>query len=121
MDITYIQDIFAYLDRHEPTANTRYRKILTLTSGLHDIPEPVSEVRIFIPPPGRVDAVLVMEHRNLGEVILQKTVAVENFTMVMTSGYSDSAVKEFLHMLSVNERLVDASFLYFEDHDVSGF
>lgn len=72
-------------------------------------------------PPGRIDAVIVVEHRNLTEVILQESLDVKNVIIIMTAGFPDSATKEILHLLSTNKRMTRTPFLYFGDHDTVGY
>lgn len=72
-------------------------------------------------PPGRIDAVIVVEHRNLTEVILQESLDVKDVIIIMTAGFPDSATKEIIHLLSTNKRMERTPFLYFGDHDTAGY
>ena len=121
---TCVANVFDYNDRHKNPGKD-FRSGARMTTGLHSIPEPVLSLKVTMStqtkPPGRIDAVLVVEHRNLSELLLEQTFAVENVIVVMTAGFPDSATKEFLHLLSVNDRTRHLPFLYFGDHDTPGY
>ena len=121
---TCIANVLDYNDRHKHPGKD-FLNGARMTAGLHSIPEPILSLKVTkstqTKPPGQIDAVLVVEHRNLSEVLLEKTFAVGNVIVVMTAGFPDSATKEFLHLLSVNDKTRHLPFLYFGDHDTAGY
>jgi len=94
-------------------------------AGTYTIPEPIWSLEVkmetMTKPPGRIDAVIVVEHRNLTEVILQESLDVKDVIIIMTAGFPDSATKGLLHLLSMNKRMARKPFLYFGDHDTAGY
>ena len=69
IDATIVFDIFAYIDSE---GTQKGRKVLKIKPGLRTIPEPVLGLKLVFTEhkTRRLDAVLVMEHRNLSEVLL---------------------------------------------------
>lgn len=102
-----------------------YSQKVALTTGTRVIPEPILSLDVKIErvtkPPGRIDAVIVIEHKNLTEAILQESLCIQDVIIIMTAGFPDSATKEILHLLATNKRMERTPFLYFGDHDTPGF
>ena len=121
IEATCITNVFHYNDRAK-RPDREYMNVARLGAGIHVIPEPVLDLKVVITAqtPGRIDAVVVVEHRNLSDVLLKESFAVENVLIIMTAGFPDSGTKEFLHMLSTNPRTKAIPFLYFGDHDTPG-
>ena len=119
-----VTNVFSYINR-EKTPGQEYRREERMKAGVHTIPEPVLSLKVKmtmnVDPPGRVDAVIVVEHRNLSEILLKESFALDNVIIVMTAGFSDFATKEFLHLLSCDWRVSKVFFLFFADHDAPGF
>lgn len=115
---TRIVNIFDYnnRDRSASIKNASFARLEKLT-GLNSIPDPGSELRLVIQPKQQLDAVIVVEHRNLDEIVVREDLAVKNVIFVMTAGFPDSATKEFLHMLSQEKQCGKLPFLYFGDHE----
>ncbi|KAL8933315.1 MAG: hypothetical protein Q9211_005849 [Gyalolechia sp. 1 TL-2023] len=113
-----VSDIFAYNDRQR-TVLKKKQKIPGTRSirlrGEKSIPCLVLDVNVKMAG-GKVDAVVVVEHKNLSSIL-----DIKNVLLVMTAGYPSSATKEYLHLLSQNPKLQAVPFLYFGDHDMGGF
>ncbi|KAL8792378.1 MAG: hypothetical protein Q9195_004991 [Heterodermia aff. obscurata] len=123
IECTVVTNTFAYNERDESPENNskKWRKTKDLRDGSHSIPEPVLSLQVRIGKSGgRVDAVIVVEHRNVLEVMAEGEHAVKHVILIMTSGQPDSATKEFLHQLSDSPRLKRTPFLYYSDHDTHG-
>ena len=131
-----VTNTFAYNERDEPSEEERsWSKMKILVTGSHWIPAPVLTLQVKIGKnlKERVDAVIVMKHKNVLEILTEEEHAVKHVIMIMistskskgaslmqsiqTSGEPDSATKEFLHQLSTSPRLKSVPFLYFSDHD----
>ncbi|KAL8751776.1 MAG: hypothetical protein Q9184_005956, partial [Pyrenodesmia sp. 2 TL-2023] len=82
--------------------------------GQKPIPSLVLDVNVKQSSNSKIDAVVVVEHRNLSELGLKDVL------LVMTGGFPSSATKEYLHLLSQSTKLQDVPFLYFGDHDMQG-
>ncbi|KAL8941395.1 MAG: hypothetical protein Q9216_002273 [Gyalolechia sp. 2 TL-2023] len=119
LDNEIVTDIFAYNNRQrtvfkkKPKASPGTRQLRL--HGVESIPCLVLNVNVKMVE-GRVDAVVVVEHRNLSNILDMKHVL-----LVMTAGFPSSATKEYLHLLSQHRRLQVVPFLYFGDHDMGGF
>ncbi|KAL8735434.1 MAG: hypothetical protein Q9166_000980 [cf. Caloplaca sp. 2 TL-2023] len=116
LDNTVVTDMFGYLDRARSggpkvTPGTQSIRI----HGEKPIPHRVLDVNVKRQSTARIDAVVVVEHRNVSWL------DIKNVLFVMTSGFPSTATKEYLHLLSRNPKLENVPFLYFSDHDMSGF
>lgn len=140
IECTIVTNTFAYNERNEPSKDNarKWREMKNLAVGSHSIPEPVLSLQVKIGKTKgtRLDAVVVVEHKNVLEIMAEGDHAVKHVIMIMvsiskskgaslihsiqTSGQPDSATKEFLHQLSASPRLKNIPFLYFSDHDTHG-
>ena len=81
---TKVMNTFLYNQRSSAD-NSAWSKVLNLGPGLNVIPEPVLELQVKIGKKARVDAVVVVEHRNVLEVMAQDDYGVKNVIIVMVS------------------------------------
>ncbi|KAL8804042.1 MAG: hypothetical protein Q9182_002833, partial [Xanthomendoza sp. 2 TL-2023] len=119
VETTLVSDIFEWEDRQRSgqgwTQSTRGTKKIGLSGIDVVIPSLVLDIKIKVQSFARIDAVIVTEHRSLSQL------EIDNVLMVMTGGFPSSSTKEYLHLLSVHERLQGIPFLCFVDHDMGGF
>ncbi|KAL8756500.1 MAG: hypothetical protein Q9184_004482 [Pyrenodesmia sp. 2 TL-2023] len=130
-----VADIFNFNDRDKTRsklpADSCKTRVIT-TGGEKAIPRSVIDMKAtWSTQHVKINAVIVVEHRNLAGIITQHDFAMKDVLVVMvctnkaffdlTAGYPSGATKEFLHMLSNDRNLIDKPFLYFGDHDMQGF
>ena len=123
IEATQATNVFDYNNRDKELGR-EHTRVKKLSAGLHTIPERVLSLKVktgILGHEGRVDAVMVVEHRSLAEFQLQESLIVGNVIVVMTAGFPDSSTKEFLHLLSIDARIRYVPFLYFGDHDIPGY
>ena len=85
-----VTNTFAYNERHESSDDNtgRWRTMKNLVAGSHPIPEPVLALQVKIGKKtkgARVDAVLVVEHKNVLEFMAEGDHAVKHVIMIMVS------------------------------------
>ena len=81
----------------------------------------ISCIQVKVQIKRSIRAVIVTEHENVSNLLLDDRAGVQNNIIVTTSGYPGHSTAEFLHMLSKAEMLKDVPFLYIADHDFHGF
>ncbi|KAL8662402.1 MAG: hypothetical protein Q9202_004723 [Teloschistes flavicans] len=123
IDVTVITNIFKFNNRYQPsrTISKECSQTIKLSAGDRVIPNQVYSLKVKIATGRRIDAVIVVEHRNVAGVITEHAYALKDVLVVMTGGFPSSATKEFLHMLCHDRNLEAVPFLYFGDHDMQGF
>ncbi|KAG6988488.1 hypothetical protein G7Y79_00072g097500 [Physcia stellaris] len=87
-------------------------------SGATTISPLIDSLTVAVKEHAPVRAVLVIEHRNLKQLMSAEEIG--DVILIMTSGCPGSATKELLHMLYRSEQLASVPFLYFSDHDFEG-
>ncbi|KAL9577322.1 MAG: hypothetical protein Q9212_006439 [Teloschistes hypoglaucus] len=116
-------------DRDELPAAS-YQQIMTLQAkAVYSIPDLVLDLQVVSKAKGKgekrkmgkVDAVVVVEHRNMVLDVLGGNRLIEDVIFVFTGGFPDASTKEFLHLMSRDPTLAQVPFLYFSDHDPSAF
>ncbi|KAL9598691.1 MAG: hypothetical protein Q9179_003817 [Wetmoreana sp. 5 TL-2023] len=124
IELTRVTNAIAYNDR-DKNPSQDFKRVAKLTPGIYKIPDLVLSLKVATRKHGKVggkiDAIVVAEHRNLSEVLLREKLAVEDVIVVLTAGFPDSATKEFLHLLSTAKKTKDLLFLYLGDHDPAGY
>ncbi|KAL8731919.1 MAG: hypothetical protein Q9181_004130 [Wetmoreana brouardii] len=124
IEVTRVTNAIAYNDR-DKDPNQDFKTVAKLTPGIYKIPDLVLSLQVATRKQrkvaGKIDAVVVVEHRNLSEVLLRENLAVEDIIVVMTAGFPDSGTKEFLHLLSKEKKTKNLLFLYLGDHDPAGY
>ncbi|KAI4253006.1 MAG: hypothetical protein LQ352_003958 [Teloschistes flavicans] len=125
VEVEQVADMFKYLNRNAsaPSGFIRQRKF---KEGVSPIPDNVLrlglvETMVGNNVIGKVDAVVIIEHRNLDEALIKQGLGCDHIILIMTGGYPDSATKEFLHLLSTNAGFKRKPFLFLADHDPAGF
>ncbi|KAL9595376.1 MAG: hypothetical protein Q9219_006478 [cf. Caloplaca sp. 3 TL-2023] len=123
IEITRVNDVFKYNNRDRGKDPTGGCQTVKMPFGEHTIPRSVLGLKVQYPTNVgiNINAVVVVEHRNLAGIIIQHDFALQDVLVVMTAGFPSGATKEFLHLLADDARLRDAPFLYFGDHDMQGF
>ena len=69
----------------------------------------------------KIRAVVISEHRSLDFELAAVCRHFEDIIFVLTGGYPSIAVREFVHLVSINLALANVPFYYFNDHDIYGF
>ncbi|KAL8655774.1 MAG: hypothetical protein Q9210_000662 [Variospora velana] len=118
-----VTDVFAFNNRDKSAAPQDGCTSTKLSPGENAIPRSVVKLRVNISLAfGAVlSAVIVVEHRNLEDMITNHQFAMQDVVVVMTAGPPSGATKEFLHLLCNDPALQNIPFLYFADHDMQGF
>lgn len=119
--IKLVENMRLYRDRNVLGGKPRdYLKdtSVRLQSGATAIPPFIESITVAVKKESPVRAVLVIEHRNLKELMSAEEIG--DVILIMTSGCPGSATKELLHMLYRCEQLASVPFLYFSDHDFEG-
>lgn len=118
VDNVIVNDVFRYIDRQRTGVVKKDLVPGTKAArqnGEFAIPSPVLDINLKMAG-GKIDAVVVVEHKNLSNML-----PIKDVLLVMTGGFPSSATKEYLHLLSQSTKLEGVPFLYFGDHDMGGF
>ena len=84
LELREVTDTFEYNKRDRTELwNAKWCKNTKLAEGLQDIPEPVLDMKVVISRNKRLDAVVVVEHRNLEVVLIDKKYAIKHVLIVM--------------------------------------
>ena len=87
IECTIVSNTFAYNERNESSDDNtrRWRQKRNFAAGSHAIPEPVLtlQVKIGSLKGTRVDAVVVVEHRNIQDVMTDSEHSIKNVIIIM--------------------------------------
>ncbi|KAL8761380.1 MAG: hypothetical protein Q9184_002495 [Pyrenodesmia sp. 2 TL-2023] len=119
IETTTVVDFFKFNDRDRAKAPIDGCTNSIMTPGQNNIPCSVVELHLkFESLKYVINAIIVVEHPNLAEMITNRRQGFPDVLVLMTAGYPSGLTKEFLHLLYNDARLKDKPFLYFADHDM---
>ena len=108
-----VENIYAYLEERTT------KKMSLRQKDRSDIPGLLAA--ILVRAKFGVRAVVFVEHRNIGTTLEWTVASLKGCIVIMTSGFPTQGTREFVHLLSKVPDVEHKPFLFFSDHDLSGF
>lgn len=113
VEVDVVENIYAYLEERTT------KKMSLRQKDRSEIPGLLAAIRVRAK--FGVRAIIFVEHRNIGTTLEWTVTSLKGCIIIMTSGFPTQGTREFVHLLSQLPDLEHTPFLFFSDHDLSGF